>query len=194
MIKDWWHRWNVHFPVLVMQLAPFEAWFGVFDGTFYPELRNKQSEVANRLPGVYLTNVLDDGMQYDIHPKNKQLAADRFYQLALDKVYHQIKHGQAPKLITSNVSDNEVTLKFDECDAIDCRREMLEDVLFVKVDGVETSIVSVKVKDDQLSLSLGQSITDGQYVEVTYQQQSYSHAALFNENKVPFRPFDVVIC
>ncbi|MCW3778547.1 sialate O-acetylesterase [Levilactobacillus namurensis] len=193
MIKDWWHRWDYHFPVLVMQLAPFEEWFGVFDGTFYPELRRQQGRVADALPGVYLTNVLDDGMQYDIHPKNKQLAAERFYLLALDKVYHQQEHGQAPKVISTEFVDHTIQLKFNECQQLQCQKLQLENVMKLTVNGVAMPVTDVKVNDDKLIIGLSQSITPDKVLEISYQNQPFSHAALFNEHQIPVRPFDVTV-
>lgn len=188
LIKDWWNRWNDHFPFLIMQVAPFKDWFGKFDGTFYPEIRMKQSEVSSKLPSVYITNVMDNGMKYDIHPKNKSLAAERFYDLAMSKVYKTMVNGEAPKVIETKAYDQQVEVKFNNCNEL-VQGENLQSVLKVKVNGINVEVDNFKLDKNILKFDLPKSLQKSQYLEIDYQQQEFSHAQLFNENNIPVRPF-----
>ncbi|MBD5807332.1 sialate O-acetylesterase [Limosilactobacillus walteri] len=188
LIKDWWNRWNDHFPFLIMQVAPFEDWFGNFNGTFYPEIRTKQSEVTDMLPGVYLTNVMDDGMKYDIHPKNKKLPAERFYKLALSKVYKSFNNGESPKVISVVLNDKKLKITFNNCKKL-IKNNELSTILAIKRNGIPLEFNDIKIVDNTLQIKLPNRLTDSQYLEIDYQQQDYSHAGLFNENSIPVTPF-----
>lgn len=48
MINDWRNRWNDTFPILEMQIAPFYHWFGMFYGTYFPIIREKQEIIAKK--------------------------------------------------------------------------------------------------------------------------------------------------
>lgn len=188
LICDWWNRWNDHFPFLIMQVAPFKDWFGNFNGNYYPEIRMKQEQVADKLPGVYLTNVMDDGMEYDIHPKNKKLAAQRFYELALDKVYGRTVDGEAPKLQDIALKNNQIEVTFNNCKELQLK-DNLTNILKVRVNGAELSFDNCSVNQNILTIKLPRDIKNNEYIKLSYQQEPFSHAALLNENKVPVRPF-----
>ena len=52
-------------------VAPFEKWLFT-SGREYPLLRQQQELVSKTVPGVWMTNSGDAGMQWDIHPKEKK--------------------------------------------------------------------------------------------------------------------------
>ncbi len=91
MIDDWRTLWKDEaLPFLAVQLAPFRHWNG-FDAKDYVTLRQKQKEVADRKPGVFLASIGDAGMEWDIHPKDKKTVGERLALLALGHVYgHEI--------------------------------------------------------------------------------------------------------
>lgn len=188
LIKDWWNRWNDHFPFLIMQVAPFDDWFGNFNGNFYPEVRAKQECVANTLPGVYLTNVMDDGMKYDIHPKNKLLAAERFYELALTKVYGMKEDGESPRIKNAILNSDKIQVKFENCKELKLR-ENINEITKVKVNGTELTISNFSANHNILTIKLPRVVNKNEYVELSYQQEPFSRSCLFNENNVPVRPF-----
>lgn len=189
MINDWRNRWNDNFPVLEMQIAPFYHWFGVFYGTYFPYVREKQQIVAEQMPNVYMTNVMDAGMKYDIHPKNKKIAGHRFAMLAFDKIYGWEKHQAAPLVINKCKNGNEIELAFSETSELNINSG-LSDVLKIEVAGKEVDFRH-HTFENRLVLSINGESIGNKPVSVTYQWQPYSEARMFNESKVPVSPFDL---
>ncbi|MCP0887028.1 sialate O-acetylesterase [Ligilactobacillus sp. WILCCON 0076] len=191
LINNWRTLWGYKIPFLIMQLAPFEHWFGSFKGEFYPEIRQKQANIADTVSAVYLTNIMDDGARFDIHPKNKSLAAERFFLLASDKIYNYIQNGQTSKIIKHTVIENNILLMFDNCTQLELNPLLTRKVLFVKVNGTTTIIDKISSKINILTISLHSNIKVSDSICVYYQQQPYSHASIFNENNIPIRPFKI---
>lgn len=189
MLNDWRNRWHDEFPVLEMQIAPFYHWFGVFYGTYFPEIRAKQQIVAERMPKVYMTNVMDAGMKYDIHPKNKRIVGERFAQLAFDKVYGWKKHYGAPIAIDKRKNGNEIEISFSETGSLSVHKGIAES-LSVKVAGRNADF-TVNNYGNRLIVALGDTNLDNLPVELAYQWAPYSEAKMFNENNVPVSPFKI---
>lgn len=192
LIQDWRNHWEDDFPFLIMQLAPFGHWFGNVSGEFYPEVREKQAIVADKLNKVYLTNVMDDGIQYDIHPKNKKLAAHRFYLLAMDKVYDVINNGAAPSVDDCEKYHDHLTISFDNCNLLASSQKNLNKVLKIIVNGKGIQLYDVSVSGNLMTIT-SPEFKSNATIEVWYQQEPFSHAGLFNENAIPVVPFKVYL-
>ena len=189
MINDWRSRWHDNFPVLEMQVAPFYHWFGVFYGTYFPEIRLKQEQVARKMAKVYMTNVMDAGMKYDIHPKNKRVAGDRFANLTLDTIYGLKQHEEAPLLANTWRNGNQLVVSFTETNQL-YMKESLNDSLAVEIAGQNVAYTP-KVYENRLILTLKQDIKANEPVMIRYQDEPYSEATIFNENNIPLSPFKV---
>jgi sialate O-acetylesterase len=86
LIEDWRKEWNDAFPFLQVQLAPFGEWLACTnDG--YALVREKQQNVSDTVPDVYLASIMDIGSYYDIHPKQKMEVGRRLALLARGHVY-----------------------------------------------------------------------------------------------------------
>lgn len=188
MINDWRNRWGYVFPVLEMQIAPFYHWFGAFYGTYFPDIRAKQQLVAERLPKVYMTNVMDTGMKYDIHPKKKQIAGQRFAILAFDKVYSWRKHCAAPLVIDHRRNTENLEISFSETNLLSLH-DAIEESLTVTVAGKNVRF-NVETCENRLIITINERLTNAP-VTVKYQWTPYSEAKLFNENGIPVSPFEV---
>lgn len=186
MINDWRASWNTTFPVLQMQIAPFYHWFGVFYGTYFPYVREKQQLVTETMPKVYMTNVMDAGMKYDIHPKNKRTAGHRFAMLAFDKIYGFNKHEGAPLVTAYHRNGQEIEISFSESSSLALKSALKQSL--VVTAGTETVDYSVKAFDNRLLLSLKDDVSS-MPIQVAYQFAPYSEAGMFNENGVPVSPF-----
>lgn len=186
MINDWRARWNTTFPVLQMQIAPFYHWFGVFYGTYFPYVREKQQLVTETMPKVYMTNVMDAGMKYDIHPKNKRTAGHRFAMLAFDKIYGFNKHEGAPLVTAYHRNGQEIEISFSESSSLTLNSALKQSLIVTA--GTETVDYSVKAFDNRLLLSLKDDVSS-MPIQVAYQFAPYSEAGMFNENGVPVSPF-----
>lgn len=191
MINDWRNRWKDNFPILEMQVAPFYHWFGVFYGTYFPDIRAKQQIVEEKMPKVYMTNVMDAGMKYDIHPKNKRIAGERFAQLAFDKIYGWKKHAGAPLVIDKRRNGNKLEISFSEASHL-VIKDNLSQSLNAKVAGNNVKF-TVNAYENRLVVTIDDDISADLPVELTYQWVPYSVAAIFNENNVPVSPFKITL-
>lgn len=86
LIKCWRRSWGYDLPFLFVQLAPFKKWLGEV-GDRYPILRKQQEKVSKTVKDTWMTSIMDAGMEYDIHPKDKKTVGRRLALLALGKIY-----------------------------------------------------------------------------------------------------------
>lgn len=96
LITDWRALRNQpDMPFFFMQLAAYLKPQQVQPYSEWAALRSAQAD-ALELPGVYMASAIDIGDANDIHPKNKQEAARRFLNLALNKTYGHDVECEAP--------------------------------------------------------------------------------------------------
>lgn len=189
LINDWRNRWQAQFPVILMQLAPFHHWFGTFNGMPFPLLRARQQVVANTVPNVFLTNVIDAGDRWDVHPKDKKTAAKRFLLAALDGVYQTIHRGLPAQIEAVELDDQHtLSLTFDQ--PLQTTSADLADLLDVYLNGKLTAY-HYELDGYTLTLSFTQEVPHDTNINIQYQEIDYSVAILHNENCVPVGPFTI---
>jgi sialate O-acetylesterase len=109
MIEDWRTRWHEgNFPFLIVQLAGYE------NTSFWPNIRQSQSVIANKVPNVGIVTAIDIGTANDIHPKNKQETGRRLALVAEAKVYHEKVAYSGPVYQTSKVEGSSIRISFKE--------------------------------------------------------------------------------
>lgn len=111
MIGCWRESFCQELPFLFVQLAPYGTWLGG-TGEKYPELRRRQEMVSRRVPGAYMTSVMDLGMYEDIHPKHKKEVGERLALLARGKVYKEELLCEPPALLGAERKGKKITLHF----------------------------------------------------------------------------------
>lgn len=111
MIGCWRESFCQELPFLFVQLAPYGTWLGG-TGEKYPELRCRQEMVSRRVPGAYMTSVMDLGMYEDIHPKHKKEVGERLALLARGKVYKEELLCEPPALLGAERKGKKIILHF----------------------------------------------------------------------------------
>ena len=111
MIGCWRKSFCQDLTFLFVQLAPYGTWLGG-TGEKYPELRRRQEMVSERVPGVFMTSIMDLGMYEDIHPKRKREVGERLALLARGKVYKEAILCEPPALRFAERQDQEIVLHF----------------------------------------------------------------------------------
>lgn len=99
LIGEWRNLWrDPSLPFLFVQLAGFGC-YGNPEGEHWAQLRESQSVVAERVPGVGMAVSLDCGDFDDIHPRSKQPVGRRLALLAREIVYGEPLHGRSPAFV-----------------------------------------------------------------------------------------------
>ena len=114
MIQHWRDEWGQgDFPFYYVQLADFRAESDQPGDSDWAELREAQTMTMDRLPNVGEAVIIDVGEGRDIHPRNKQMVANRLARWALARDYHKNIQFRGPAYRSMKIEGNKVTLTFN---------------------------------------------------------------------------------
>lgn len=111
LINNWRTDWGAALLFLLVQLAPYEGWKEC-SGENYEIVREKQQQVADTVPDVYMVSILDAGSRYDIHPKQKRPVGERLADKALAKLYGQNVPCDAPRMVSAKRDGEGIVCRF----------------------------------------------------------------------------------
>lgn len=104
MIKDYRKKWKQPgLPFYYVQLSSIDTMD--YKGQLWPQFRNEQRKMLNRIPNSGMAVCSDIGFKNDVHPTNKKDVGERLARWSLNKTYHVniIPSGPLPlKAIYSN--------------------------------------------------------------------------------------------
>ena len=117
MIQSWRQAWaQGDFPFYWVQLADFRNEVTEPGDSDWAELRESQTLTLDKLSNVGEAVIIDAGEGRDIHPRNKQIVANRLLRHALAKEYgHTVPH-QSPRYQSMEIKGNKVLLSFNSVD------------------------------------------------------------------------------
>ncbi len=114
MIQHWRDLWNQgDFPFYYVQLADFRDEKPEPEVSDWAELREAQTMVMDKLDKVGQAVIIDIGEGRDIHPRNKQMVANRLARWALANDYGIDIHHWSPTYQSMERKGNTITLTFD---------------------------------------------------------------------------------
>jgi sialate O-acetylesterase len=105
LINDWRVLWGEELPFYFCQLA------GLLANSNSPEVRAWQAE-ALRLPNTAMAVTIDIGDERDVHPKNKQAAAERLARIALARDYGRPVAWAGPQVSGASLEGSAVRIAF----------------------------------------------------------------------------------
>ncbi len=145
LIQNWRTSWGYEFPFYYAQIAPYK--YGrPYEGV---EVREAQRRVL-KVPNTGMVVLSDIGDTSDIHPKNKQDAALRFANLALNRYYGKVKiEDSGPLYRDMQIDRNKVTISFDHADGLYVKGDKLDGFELAGVDKVYYP-ATAKIKDNQV--------------------------------------------
>ena len=121
LVNDWQARFGAQTPFYIMQLANFKAPDEAPQNDAWPHLREAQLLTARELPDTYLTVITDLGGEKQLHFPNKQEAAARLAQSALEHTYGQKIESSGPTLKDANFGDGTAQLSFDHAQGLNLK-------------------------------------------------------------------------
>lgn len=181
LIQNWRDLWREELPFLIVQLAPYEAWFQD-KGTAFPVLRSCQEAVANAVPQVYLCSNSDAGMRWDIHPKAKRPVGERLALLACGHIYGESVLCDAPSLQSVCLLGREAVLKFRNADGLRLQGGDTINALLVN-----SRPCPGRIEGDSVILSLPAA----ERWIIDFAQTPYYEVNLYNREGIPAIPFTV---
>ena len=115
MIQSWREGWKQgDFSFYWVQLADFKDELAApSTEQTWPELREAQTFTLSKLKNVGEAVIIDVGEGRDIHPRNKQIVANRLVRNALAKDYGVSIPYQSPRYQSMEVKENKIILTFD---------------------------------------------------------------------------------
>lgn len=182
MIRAWRRLWHDELPFLMVQLAPFGAWFSE-TGEAYPTLRACQQRVAERVPRVWLCSSGDAGMRWDIHPKHKRPIGQRLALLARGHVYGEDILCDAPVLNGAAREGNRASLSFEHGNGLHIDGDVLN---ALRVNGQSCP---ARAAGDCLTIDLPMA----EQWKIEFAWQGYYEINLYNAAGIPALPFRILL-
>ena len=145
LIQSWRTSWGYEFPFYYAQIAPYK-YGSPNEGV---EVREAQRKVL-AVPNTGMVVLSDIGDTTNIHPKNKQDAALRFANLALNRYYGKIKtEDSGPLYKDMRIEKNKVTISFDHAEGLHVKGDKLNCFEIAGQDKIYYP-ATAKVKDNQV--------------------------------------------
>jgi sialate O-acetylesterase len=145
LIQSWKTGWGYEFPFYYAQIAPY-TYGRPYEGV---EVREAQRKVLS-VPNTGMVVLSDIGDTTNIHPKNKQDAALRFANLALNRHYSKVKMEDSGPLYKDMIIDkNKAVISFDHADGLHVKDDKLNCFEIAGEDKVYYP-ATAKIKDNQV--------------------------------------------
>jgi len=177
LIKSWRSKWNYDFPFYFAQIAPYK-YGNPMEGVIVRDAQRRALEVPNT--GMVVLSDLCDTL--NIHPKNKQDAALRLANLALNRYYKAVKLEDSGPLFREIIIDkNKAIITFDHSDGLHSANDKLT---YFEVAGADKIFypAEAKIKDGKVIV---QSKSVKVPVAVRFAWKNTATPNLFNGANLP---------
>jgi sialate O-acetylesterase len=191
LIKCWREAWEDNLPFLFVQLAPFESWLFA-NGEEFPILREKQEHVSKTVSDTHMASIMDVGMRYDIHPKNKRTVGERLALLARGKVYGEKIICEAPEVNRVTRDNDRIIIEFTNVGDGFILKGKLINGLHVFVEGNEITVIETSLDKDRIFIE-SKELIGSMSVEVQFAWTDYVLVNLYNTIGLAAKPFRLII-
>lgn len=182
MVVDSWRRefHNPQMPFYFVQLSSIAR-------PSWPEFRNSQRLLAERIPGTGMAVSHDVGDSLDVHPRDKRPIGDRLARLALRRTYgftHVADRG--PSLRSAISAPGRMTLTFDNADGLTTSDGLAPRVFEIaETDGIYFP-AEASITDNTITLT-NMNVKTPRYVR--YAWQPFTRSNLVNAQGLPASTF-----
>ena len=189
MIRCWRDAWREELPFIFAQLPNFVNPKGWNPLDFVP-IRKAQELAARQVANAYMACILDMGMPYDIHPKEKRPVGLRLANLALEYAYHLPVDGDAPSVTGVKKLPGAAEVTFSHCGK-GLEPLAQTDALEVTVNELPMTYNAV-ISGSMLRVE-AETITPDDRVCLRYAIRDCCQPFLFNSSHHPALPFEIVL-
>jgi sialate O-acetylesterase len=187
MIRCWREGWGENQPFLFVQLAPF-GYFALSNGNSFVPIRAMQEKVSKTVQNTYMACIMDAGMEYDIHPKQKRPVGERLALLALGKVYGRDIICESPEAISISKGSGSLSVLFGNVgDGFRVNGDKVNS-LELFIDGVPIEYFEAEACGSKLNIRCP-LITDEASVELRLAWVGYCEINLYSSAGLPAKPF-----
>lgn len=187
MINCWRRDWEEELPFLFVQLAPYHRWLGE-SGDNFPALREEQEWVNKNIKSAWMVSIMDAGMKWDIHPKEKRPVGERLALLAAGKIYGEDILCQPPEFAGVEQDDNRLILQFSCAgEGLFIKGESLQ-ALRILIQEEECEYHRAKAERDRLVVELDK-LEAGKELEISFAREPYCEVNLYSSVELPAKPF-----
>ncbi len=186
VIESWRKTFNKELPFYFVQLAPFGYWFSeANNGKEYPTLRDCQKKVEDSGINAHMVSISDAGMQFDIHPKNKEVVGKRLALSALRYTYGEDVDCQAPEVDKVERNGNEIAITFKNVyGGLNLNGDKVNDL---ELFDCETPVDYDFTLDNDTLVLKGNF--ENKKLTVNYMHKAYYECNLYNSANIPAIPF-----
>lgn len=187
LINYWRESFHQNLPFITTMLAPFKEWLGN-KGNNFPYIREAQYNLSKKLNDVYVANIMDDGDEFDIHPKNKKIVGERLGLIALEKIFFETIDSYGPQLDKVFYKNNELIITFTNVgNGLKIIGNEINDLYINKED-----INKYKFILNKDSISIFNKFED-ETINIEYLFKDFTKANLYSSNGLPAFPFRVTV-
>ena len=184
MLIDSWRKSleDENLPFLQVQLASYKR------AKNWAPAREAQYQNTLLFKNVYMSQTIDSGEEYDIHPKDKTIVGSRLEKIALEKIYKvsNVK-SDAPVAKSVKYSGNKAIVSFDgKGSSIVCKGEARG--FEVLTDGKWNPANAEFVKGKVVVKSTDNKTIDG--VRYLWKNWTLPEACIYGSNDMPAIPFE----
>ena len=145
LITSWRDKWGYEFPFYYAQIAPYK-YGSPFEGVEVRDAQRRVLEIPNT--GMVVLSDLCDTL--NIHPKNKQDAALRLANIALNRYYKTVKiEDSGPMYKGMTIDKNKAVISFDHSEGLHTAGDKLT---YFEIAGDDKIFypAEAKIKDGQV--------------------------------------------
>jgi sialate O-acetylesterase len=191
VIRCWRETWQDELSFLFVQLAPFESWLET-TGRDFPIVREKQEVVSKRLAKVYMASIMDVGMRYDIHPKNKRTVGERLSLLARGKVYGENIICESPEIEKIKREKDSIIIEFRNVGDEFILKGNSINGLQVLVEEREITAFNEAVEENRICIN-SKEIDENSKVEIRFAYTPYVEVNLYSSVGLSVKPFRLIL-
>ncbi|MCR5677487.1 MAG: sialate O-acetylesterase [Agathobacter sp.] len=194
MIREWRSLWQDELPFFVVQLAPFCKWLECTNDD-YCTVRMQQQKVADTVPSVYLTSIMDLGSYYDIHPKEKYEIGRRLYLQAISHLYGKYEpgYGENPRIAEARRVGSHVICSFDFAKSLQDKGGKT-DILMTDKEQIYAPLdVRLDEGKAEIDITIPEEAQDAQNLQIAMGWADYATIFICNEHQLPIAPFCVKV-
>jgi len=145
LIKSWRNNWGYDFPFYFAQIAPYR-YGNPFEGVIVRDAQRRTLDVSNT--GMAVLSDLCDTT--DIHPRDKQDAALRLANIALNRYYNAVKtEDSGPLYKEMSIDKNKAVITFNHSDGLHAKGDKLTHFEIAGADNIFYK-ADAKIKDGKV--------------------------------------------
>jgi sialate O-acetylesterase len=190
LVSDWRQKWGYSFPFYYVQLSSI-------DRPKWPEFRESQSNLLNKIPNSGMAVSYDLGDSLDVHPTRKKEVGDRLALLALRDTYQMNVVAEGPIAEKAVLKNGEIRIAFSKAKGSLSKQKSLSTKNNAPLTGFEVQTengkrmsVSAKIAENEVvfTVPIGEQIQT-----VYYAYQPFTRANLCNEAGLPASTFSIPV-